>query len=34
MKKLRPTVTDYQRTINGVVTWCYVGISTLAGDAG
>lgn len=27
MKKLRPTVTDYQRTVNGVVSWCYIGIS-------
>jgi putative DNA primase/helicase len=30
MKKLRPTVTDYQRTINGVRSWCYVGIALLA----
>jgi P4 family phage/plasmid primase-like protien len=33
MKKLRPTVTDYQRTVNGMLTWCYVGISVLASDA-
>src|ERR1019366_5040009 len=26
MKKLRPTVTDYQRTVNRILTWCYVGI--------
>ena len=32
MKKLRPTVTDYQRTVNGVLAWCYVGISLLAGE--
>ena len=30
MKKLRPTVTDYQRTVNGGVTWCYIGLSLLA----
>jgi putative DNA primase/helicase len=32
MKKLRPTVADYQRTVNGVLTWCYVGIALLAKD--
>jgi hypothetical protein len=32
MKKLRTTVTDYQRTVNGVIAWCYIGISLLAGD--
>ncbi len=32
MKKLRPTVTDYQRTVNGVLSWCYIGISLLVGD--
>jgi hypothetical protein len=26
MKKLRPSVGDYQRTVNGVLAWCYVGI--------
>ncbi len=30
MKKLRPTVTDYQRTVNGGLTWCYIGLSLLA----
>lgn len=30
MKKLRSTVTDYQRTVNGVMSWCYIGISLLA----
>jgi P4 family phage/plasmid primase-like protien len=30
MKKLRPTVMDYQRTVNGVLTWCYIGLSLLA----
>jgi len=32
IKKLRPTVTDYQRTVNGILTWCYVGISMLAAE--
>jgi hypothetical protein len=32
MKKLRPAVTDYQRTVNGVVTWCYFGTSILVSD--
>ena len=32
MKKLRPSVADYQRTVNGVFAWCYIGISLLAGD--
>jgi len=32
MKKLRPNVTDYQRTVNASVTWCYIGIALLAGD--
>jgi P4 family phage/plasmid primase-like protien len=32
MKKLRSTVTDYQRTVNGVMSWCYVGISLLTND--
>ena len=27
MKKLRPTVLNYQRTVSGAVTWCYVGLS-------
>jgi hypothetical protein len=26
MKKLRPTVANYQRTVNGALPWCYVGI--------
>jgi len=30
MKKLRPTVTDYQRTVNDAVSWCYVGIGIIA----
>ena len=30
MKKLRPTVADYQRTVNGVLAWCYVGIGLVA----
>jgi putative DNA primase/helicase len=30
IKRLRPTVTDYQRTVNGLVAWCYVGISLVA----
>lgn len=29
MKKLRPNVTDYQRTVNGLLAWRYVGISML-----
>jgi P4 family phage/plasmid primase-like protien len=33
MKKLRPTVTNYQRTVNGILAWCYIGISLLAGDS-
>jgi putative DNA primase/helicase len=33
MKKLRPMVTDYQRTVNGVLAWCYVGIALVAGDS-
>ena len=32
MKKLRLNVTDYQRTVNGVMSWCYIGISALASD--
>jgi phage/plasmid-associated DNA primase len=32
IKKLRPTVIDYQRTVNGLLTWCYVGIAILASD--
>jgi P4 family phage/plasmid primase-like protien len=32
MKKLRPTVMDYQRTVNRVVSWCYIGISLIADD--
>lgn len=34
MKKLRPNVTDYQRTVNGLITWCYIGISFLVSDDG
>ncbi len=30
MKKLRPTIGDYQRTVNGVLAWCYIGISLVA----
>ena len=30
MKKLRPTVDDRQRTVNGVQAWCYIGIGLLA----
>lgn len=30
MKKLRPSVTDYQRTVNDVLSWCYVGIGILS----
>jgi phage/plasmid-associated DNA primase len=26
IKKLRPTVADYQRTVSGVLTWCYIGL--------
>lgn len=32
MKKLRPTVTDLQRTVNHRIAWCYVGIGLLAND--
>jgi P4 family phage/plasmid primase-like protien len=32
LKKLRPAVANYQRTVDGIVTWCYVGISLMAGD--
>ena len=32
MKKLRSTVADYQRTVNGSLCWCYVGIKMLAKD--
>jgi P4 family phage/plasmid primase-like protien len=32
MKKLRPAVADYQRTVNGVLAWCYIGISLLPND--
>jgi len=32
MKKLRPTVTDYQRTVNDALAWCYVGIGLLTND--
>jgi P4 family phage/plasmid primase-like protien len=32
MKKLRPAVTDYQRTVNGVLAWCYIGIALLTSD--
>jgi putative DNA primase/helicase len=32
IKKLRPTVTDFQRTVNGVLAWCYVGISLLTNE--
>lgn len=34
MKKLRPTVSDYQRTVNGVLAWCYVGIGLVAKEDG
>jgi hypothetical protein len=30
MKKLRPAVGDYQRTVNGLLAWCYVGIGLVA----
>jgi phage/plasmid-associated DNA primase len=30
MKKLRPMVSDYQRTVNGLLAWCYVGIGLVA----
>jgi phage/plasmid-associated DNA primase len=33
IKKLRPTVSDYQRTVNGVLGWCYVGIGLVAKEA-
>ncbi len=33
MKKLRPTVGDYQRTVSGVLGWCYVGIGLVAKEA-
>ncbi len=33
MKKLRPTIADYQRTVNGVLAWCYVGIGLVAKEA-
>jgi putative DNA primase/helicase len=33
IKKLRPNVTDFQRTVNGVLAWCYVGIALLSNDA-
>lgn len=26
MKKLRLTVADYQRTVDGMLAWCFVGI--------
>lgn len=32
MKKLRPTVQDYQRIVNGALAWCYLGISRLASE--
>jgi putative DNA primase/helicase len=32
MKKLRPTVTDYQRKVNDVLSWCYVGIGMLTSE--
>ncbi len=33
MKKPRPTIADYQRTVNGVLAWCYVGIGLVAKEA-
>jgi hypothetical protein len=33
MKKLRPTVGDYQRTVNGLQAWCYIGIGLVAKEA-
>jgi putative DNA primase/helicase len=30
MKKLRPTIGDYQRTVNGMLAWCYIGIGLVA----
>ena len=32
MKKLRPNVTDYQRTVNGTLSWYCVGISILTAE--
>ncbi|MBZ5604693.1 MAG: DUF3854 domain-containing protein [Acidobacteriia bacterium] len=32
MKKLRPAVSDCQRTVNSVLSWCYVGISVLSNE--
>ena len=32
MKKLRPNVTDHQRTVNGSLVWCYIGIAFVIGD--
>ncbi|NWF85029.1 MAG: hypothetical protein HXY18_14520 [Bryobacteraceae bacterium] len=32
LKQLRPTVSDCQRTVNGVLAWCYVGIGLVAKD--
>jgi putative DNA primase/helicase len=32
MKKLRPNVVDYQRTVNGTLTWCYIGIALLVNE--
>ena len=30
IRRVRPTVTDYQGTIDGVLAWCYVGIAMVA----
>ena len=31
MKKLRPSVTDHQRTVSGSLVWCYIGIALVVG---
>lgn len=33
MKKLRPGVTDHQRTVSGSLVWCYIGIALVVGTA-
>lgn len=33
IEKLRPAVADYQRTVNGVLAWCYVRIGLVAKEA-
>jgi P4 family phage/plasmid primase-like protien len=32
MKKLRPGVTDHQRTVSGTLVWCYIGIALVISD--